>query len=577
MLTTLPSQKQELTLEALFPFGLLVQAADPALSLWSLNADTLGRWVRQHKVVVLRGFAGLSKLELPSWCRQLGDPQAWEFGTVNDLNVRREPLPGAANYLLSSNAIPLYWDGAYGGQTPEILFFQCLQAPPAENGGQPIFVDTPCLLERFSESQRQRLAQLQFSYSSLESGQSTVFKQQLLSKHPQTGQEILRYLEAASFNKLEAADQELIAEIQALLQDPHYRLVHQWQDGDYLLADNYALLHGRQVYEQPTERHLRRVNILPRPSNTLWSRLLNSLRLRRLEYLVAEVPVLLIPLLMMAQSPKILSSPVIWEGLLALYLLFNIGDLINSLADRDLDAVYKPKLSRAVYALGVKALKLEILLWSLVGFGLCLHVAWQLDRWTLVPLWLLGLGLAAQYSLPPWSMKSAGIWHFLGWCGILFWGPMLFSSLLAAPVPQLDVFIFAISFAVMQSAILLVNSAEDYPEDLESGMQTVIVTLGLVPGMKWSAWLISAAGALHLALLIWMGQGSPVWLNGLTVLGASFWLWVCLRLWKLKARLEAEPEQALQHIRVAARFVPLYLAVIALGNLAWVFAWSLLR
>ncbi|MEZ0373490.1 MAG: hypothetical protein ACAI44_30655 [Candidatus Sericytochromatia bacterium] len=33
--------------------------------------------------------------------------------------------------------------------------------------------------------------------------------------------------------------------------------------------------------------------------------------------------------------------------------------------------------------------------------------------------------------------------------------------------------------------------------------------------------------------------------------------------------LQAEPDKALEHIRVSARLVPLYMTMIVLGNLAW--------
>ncbi|HEY9840100.1 MAG TPA: TauD/TfdA family dioxygenase [Candidatus Obscuribacterales bacterium] len=570
----------ELRFEELEPFGLLVRAPESA-SLWALDPDTVKAWVATHRVVVLRGFAPLAKTELPGWCRQLGQPLAWDFGTINELRAR----PDAVNYLFTPAAVPLHWDGAFSGEIPHYIFFQCLQAPAPGTGGETTFVDTPRVLQRLPEAERAQLEKLSITYSTekiVHYGGS--FTQALIDTDPASGAKVLRYAEPVTdinpvslqVSGLDATAQaDLIAELADRLYDPAVCLEHHWQDGDYLIADNFTLLHGRRAYAEPAARHLRRVNILP-PAQPGWkAKLIAQLRLRRPEFLVAEIPILLMPLLLMAGSPAILANATIWEGLLALYLLFNIGDLINCLADRDLDAVYKPKLSQAVYAIGVKNLVRDILLWSAIGFGLTLHVAWQLDRWTLAPLWLLGLGLAAQYSLPPWRMKSAGFWHFAGWWGILFAGPMLFCTLLAAPLPRWEAGVFVLSFGLMQCTILLVNSAEDYPEDLETGMRTVIVATGLVPGMVWAARLILLTGLLHLGLLLWLSQGHAPWLHLLTVAGTGFWLWVCHQLWELKGRVQAEPDKALEHIRVSARLVPLYMTVIALGNLAWVLAWSL--
>lgn len=565
------------------PFGLLVTAADAGTSLWDLDSETLKGWIGQHRVVVLRGFAQLEKTALPGWCRRLGEPMPWDFGTVNELKAR----PDAQNYLFTPAAVPLHWDGAFAGETPQYIFFHCLQAPPPGTGGETLFVDTPRMVAALSPAERQAFEQQTITYRTAKithyGGSVT---QALLATDATSGEAVLRYAEPVhDLNPVSlevtgmtpAEQQTLIEDLHAKLYDAEVCLSHSWRDGDYLLADNFTLLHGRKAYTEPTARHLRRVNILP-PIQASWrEKLIAQLRLRRPEFLIAEIPILLMPLLLMAGSPAILARPVIWEGLLALYLLFNIGDLINCLADRDLDAVYKPQLSRAVYALGVKNLVRDILLWSAIGLGICLHVAWQLDRWTLPPLWLFGLGLAAQYSLPPWRMKSAGYWHFAGWWGILFAGPMLFCTLLAAPVPRWEAAVLALSFGLMQCTILLVNSAEDYPEDRESGMRTVIVQMGLIPGMVWASRAIILTGLLHLGLLIWVGQGHPPQLHLLTLAGTGFWLWVCRQLWTLKAQVRAEPDKALEHIRVSARLVPLYMAVLALGNLAWVLAWSLLK
>lgn len=554
----------------LTPFGLLVYAEAGHPSLWALDRASLEAWIARHRVVVLRGFAPLEKTALPRWCRQFGEPLPWDFGTVNELRVQADDVS------FTPSAVPLHWDGAFAAEAPQYLFFHCLQAPAS--GGETLFVDTPRLLAGLSPQERSAYAALRLR-AAVRPGVS----QALMTADPVSGEQVLRYAEGESAGAwdvegLTAAEQEvLLAGLSARLYAPEVCLEHVWRDGDYLLADNFTLLHGRRACAAPGVRHLRRVNILPPLAVSWQERLIAQLRLRRPEFLIAEAPTLLMPLLLMTGDLAVLGRPVIWEGLLALYLLFNIGDLINCLADRDLDAVYKPQLSRAVYALGVNGLIREILLWSGVGLLLSLYVAWQLQRWSLVPLWLLGLGLAAQYSLPPWRMKSAGYWHFAGWWGILFAGPMLFSTLLAAPLPRWEAAIFALSFGLMQCTILLVNSAEDYPEDLETGMRTVIVAMGPVPGMIWAARAIVLTGLLHLGLLLWLGRGHPPALQLITAAGTAFWLWVCHQLWQLKGRVQATPDRALEHIRVSARLVPLYMAVLALGNLAWVLAWVLLK
>ena len=81
-------------------------------------------------MVILRGFAPLNKFELPTWCRRLGEPQVWDFGTVNELRAR----PAAANQLFTPAAVPLHWDGALSQESPTLLFFHCVEAPPPGSG-----------------------------------------------------------------------------------------------------------------------------------------------------------------------------------------------------------------------------------------------------------------------------------------------------------------------------------------------------------------------------------------------------------------------------------------------------------
>ena len=50
-------------------------------------------------------------------------------------------------------------------------------------------------------------------------------------------------------------------------------------------------------------------------------------------------------------------------------------------AQRDLDAKYKPHLSRAVYNLGVPFVTLQVILTALAALAVAAHVSWMLDRW----------------------------------------------------------------------------------------------------------------------------------------------------------------------------------------------------
>src|SRR4029078_7958094 len=94
----------------------------------------------------------------------------------------------------------------------------------------------------------------------------------LVRPHPNTGRMTLRYAEpvATDLNPLTVTSDVLdTTELVALFEDLRARVDdervchrHFWRDGDIVVADNQALLHGRTAIEGDGSRHLRRVQIL---------------------------------------------------------------------------------------------------------------------------------------------------------------------------------------------------------------------------------------------------------------------------------------------------------------------------
>ena len=137
--------------------------------------------------------------------------------------------------------------------------------------------------------------------------------------------------------------------------------------------------------------------------------LVYMLRIRRVEFRIAEIPILAIPLLILLRDTGPLKSFYVWEGIFIFFLLFAFGDMINCLADRDLDAVYKPHLSEAVYGLGVRFVTFQVWVTALIALALSLHLSWILNRWTLIILVAIGLALGAAYSVKPFQIKGRGV------------------------------------------------------------------------------------------------------------------------------------------------------------------------
>jgi alpha-ketoglutarate-dependent taurine dioxygenase len=98
----------------------------------------------------------------------------------------------------------------------------------------------------------------------------------LLSKHPRTGEPVIRYSEPPPEKEqqfLNPPDQEWVGidpkavksfhqALRKLLYDPRQFYAHTWRDGDLLIADNFALHHGREAFTAEAPRHLQRIQVL---------------------------------------------------------------------------------------------------------------------------------------------------------------------------------------------------------------------------------------------------------------------------------------------------------------------------
>ena len=256
------------SLEQLTPFGAVVQSERVGSDLRTVPVSALRAWVDKHRVVVLRRFAPLAGAALPEFCQSLGQLLEWDFGTVNDLSIRDD----AKNYLYTSHAVPFHWDGAFIGRVPHYIFFHCDAAPPRGSGGETLFCDTERLLELAPSERRKLWEQIVITYSTEKIVHyGGTFTSPIITRHPTTGTLVLRYAEPVSdLNPVqleirgiaEDSRSEFIEDMHRRLNDDIVCYRHEWLDGDVVIADNHALLHGRRAFDQNAARHIRRVNIL---------------------------------------------------------------------------------------------------------------------------------------------------------------------------------------------------------------------------------------------------------------------------------------------------------------------------
>jgi alpha-ketoglutarate-dependent taurine dioxygenase len=253
---------------SLSPFGLEVTAAATATSPEEIGAPVLKNWIAKERFVLLRGFAPLSTDSMMRLAKSLGTPFEWEFGAVNELVAKAD----ARNYIYTTGAVPFHWDGAFTGKIPHYILFSCEVAPPENGGGETIFCDGAKLLQGATAEQRKLWEATSITYSCekvVHYGGS--FTSPMIVGHPASGEQTLRFAEpVCDLNPVtleipgKSAEQReaLVAEMAELLRHPEFSVAHAWRAGDVLIADNHALLHGRNAFVHAGLRHIRRINIL---------------------------------------------------------------------------------------------------------------------------------------------------------------------------------------------------------------------------------------------------------------------------------------------------------------------------
>lgn len=253
------------------PFGAILDAADRGDDLRAIPVEEIEELTLRHRVLVLRGLDMLPKEDLIAYCRGWGDLVEWHFGHVLDLDIREDPQ----NYLFTRGDVPFHWDGAFAASTPRFFLFQCLQAPPADGGGETVFSDTAQVLREATASDIALWEKIRITYRTDKvehyGGQVT---EPLLATHPATGERTIRFAEPLPpeqylnplFLSVEGVSPEegaaALEDLTRRLHDPRVCYAHEWRDNDIVVVDNNALVHGRNPFRGESTRRLQRVQII---------------------------------------------------------------------------------------------------------------------------------------------------------------------------------------------------------------------------------------------------------------------------------------------------------------------------
>ncbi|MFF3227237.1 TauD/TfdA dioxygenase family protein [Nocardia suismassiliense] len=255
----------------LAPFGRVVSAPANGLTLADIAIENLLATTSASTVLVLRGYGMLGKPELEQYCRAGGDLLTWDFGAILDLNIRENPQ----NYLFDNGDVPFHWDGAFAKAVPRFFLFQCVDGGPPGAGGETVFCDTTQVYREAPEQLRELWQRTEITYRTDKLAHyGGVLTAALVSTHPISGEPVIRFAEPLDparyrnplFLTVEGITPEeaevVLAELRTRLHDSRYCYTHAWQTGDIVVVDNHTVLHGRNSFTGPPQRHLQRIQIL---------------------------------------------------------------------------------------------------------------------------------------------------------------------------------------------------------------------------------------------------------------------------------------------------------------------------
>ena len=190
--------------------------------------------------------------------------------------------------------------------------------------------------------------------------------------------------------------------------------------------------------------------------------------------------------------------------LLAGPLVCGTSQAVNDWYDRHVDAINEP--GRPIPSGRIPGrLGLFIALgWTLLS----LLVARALGRWGFVAA-ALGLALAWAYSAPPLRLKRNGWWGNAA-CGACYEGLPWFTgaAVMAAARPEWRVIAVAALYSLGAHGIMTLNDFKSVEGDRATGIASLPVRLGVERASRLACWVMAAAQAVVVALLLSWGLPS---------------------------------------------------------------------
>ena len=188
--------------------------------------------------------------------------------------------------------------------------------------------------------------------------------------------------------------------------------------------------------------------------------------------------------------------------LLAGPLVCATSQIVNDWYDRQVDAINEP--NRPIPSGRIPG---RWGLWlALVWTALSLVVAALLGP-VVLPAAVLGLALAWAYSAPPFRLKRNGWWGNLA-VGLSYESLPWFTgaAVLAGAMPGTDIVLVALLYGLGAHGIMTLNDFKAIEGDIETGVGTLPVRLGVDAAARLACLVMAAAQVAVVALLVLWGQ-----------------------------------------------------------------------
>ncbi|MEM4970483.1 MAG: 1,4-dihydroxy-2-naphthoate octaprenyltransferase [Sulfolobales archaeon] len=115
-----------------------------------------------------------------------------------------------------------------------------------------------------------------------------------------------------------------------------------------------------------------------------------------------------------------------------------------------------------------------------------------IDRWLSIPLGILGVIVALEYTAPPAKLKYRGFGEA---AVFLMWGPLMVLGSYYTQTGYLEIepIIVSIPIGILVASVLLIDSIRDYEYDRSAGIKTLTVMLGKDVALKLFTAMITIA------------------------------------------------------------------------------------